>query len=95
METVRGIPILEIVEHEKKKKKSNFLRDKLSLNKQTLRFKPWGENLIFALPRSSGALKTLSSYQPVPGYSIRHQGHESEEPLKFLVTITPKGTQAQ
>ena len=40
METVRGIPILEIVEHEKKKKKSNFLRDKLSLNKQTLRFKP-------------------------------------------------------
>lgn len=98
METVRGIPILEIVEHEKKPhktKQGSFLRDKLSLNKQTLRFKPWGENLIFALLRSSGVLKTLPSYQPTPGYSIRHQGHESEEPLQFLVTITPKDTRAQ
>lgn len=74
----------------------NFLRDKLSLNKQTLSINSKVKTFFFflALLRSSGALKTLHSYSSTLGYSIRHKRPRRDEALKLLIAITPKGVQA-
>ena len=74
----------------------NFLRDKLSLNKQTLSINSKVKTFFFffALGKSSGALKTLHSYSSTLGYSIRHKRPRRDEALKLLIAITPKGVQA-
>lgn len=56
---------------------SNFLRDRLPLNKQTLVIQlEEVKNLISSFRRSSSALKTLPSNQAIPG--LLHQAPEEQ-----------------